>query len=107
MTDTLQTDVLIIGSGLAGLYTALHIDKRLAVLFTTKESVDSSSSWLAQGGIAAALAKDDTPEFHVEDTLLAGAGLCDEAAVRVLTAEGPEDVRRLAVTPRGVKRCAR
>ncbi|MDR1669587.1 MAG: L-aspartate oxidase [Oscillospiraceae bacterium] len=96
MTDQIRTDVLIVGSGLAGLYTALHIDKRLSVLFTTKESVDSSSSWLAQGGIAAAIAKDDTPEYHVEDTLLAGAGFCDEAAVRVLAAEGPEDVRRLA-----------
>ncbi|MDR1692393.1 MAG: FAD-dependent oxidoreductase, partial [Oscillospiraceae bacterium] len=96
MSDSLRTDVLIVGSGLAGLYTALNIDKRLSVLFSAKESVDSSSSGLAQGGIAAAVAKDDTPEYHVEDTLIAGAGLNDEEAVRTLAAEGPEDVRRLA-----------
>ncbi|MDR0326391.1 MAG: L-aspartate oxidase [Oscillospiraceae bacterium] len=91
----MKTDVLIIGSGLAGLYTALHIDRGLSVLFVTKESMDESSSWLAQGGIAAAVSKDDTPEYHMEDTLAAGAGLCDGQAVRVLAAEGPEDIRRL------------
>ncbi|MCL1807968.1 MAG: L-aspartate oxidase [Oscillospiraceae bacterium] len=91
----MKTDVLIIGSGLAGLYTALHIDERLSVLFVTKESMDASSSWLAQGGIAAAVSKDDAPAYHVEDTIKAGAGLCDEEAVRILAAEGPKDIRRL------------
>jgi L-aspartate oxidase len=89
----MRTDVLIIGSGLAGLYTALHIDPKLSVLFVTKENY--SSSWLAQGGIAAAIAADDTPQYHTEDTLAAGAGLCDTEAVRVLAAEGPLDIARL------------
>jgi L-aspartate oxidase len=91
----MKTDVLIIGSGLAGLYTALNIDQKLSVLFVTKEKIDSSSSWLAQGGIAAAISGDDTPEYHLEDTLSAGAGLCDEQAVRILASEGPSDIRRL------------
>jgi len=92
----MKTDVLIIGSGLAGLYTALHIDPKLSVLFVTKENIDSSSSWLAQGGIAAAVAADDKPQYHIEDTLAAGAGLCDAEAVRILAAEGPGEIARLA-----------
>lgn len=91
----MKTDVLIIGSGLAGLYTALQLDPSLSVLFVTKESVGDSNSWLAQGGIAAAIGTDDMPEYHVEDTLIAGAGLCDDQAVRVLAAEGPGDIKRL------------
>jgi L-aspartate oxidase len=90
---SVKTDVLIIGSGLAGLYAALHIDPKLSVLFVTKENI--SSSWLAQGGIAAAIAADDKPQYHIEDTLAAGAGLCDAEAVRVLAAEGPGEIARL------------
>ncbi|MGI5971353.1 MAG: L-aspartate oxidase [Oscillospiraceae bacterium] len=88
-------DVLIIGSGLAGLYTALHIDERLRCAVVTKEGWEDSSSWLAQGGIAAAIAVDDTPANHFEDTLAAGAGLCDEEAVRVLVDEGPGNINEL------------
>ncbi|MCL2030700.1 MAG: L-aspartate oxidase [Oscillospiraceae bacterium] len=95
-----ETDVLIIGCGLAGLYAALHIDPRLRVLFVTKENADTSISWLAQGGIAAAVGAGDDPELHLRDTLEAGAGLCDEAAVRVLVSEAPREIeilRRMAV----------
>ena len=93
--ETRQTDVLIVGSGLAGLYTALHIDLALSVLFVTKDAVDISSSWLAQGGIAAAISPEDSPQSHFEDTLIAGDHLCDERAVQVLVDEGPRDIRRL------------
>ena len=90
-----MTDVLIIGAGIAGLYTALNLDPRLNISIATKEGVDSSNSWLAQGGIAAAISKEDSPKQHLEDTLVAGAGLCDAAAVSVLVDEGPRDVVRL------------
>jgi L-aspartate oxidase len=89
----MKADVIIIGSGIAGLYTALHIDPKLSVLFVTKEKL--TSSWLAQGGIAAAVASDDAPQYHAEDTLAAGAGLCDPEAVRILSAEGPGEIARL------------
>lgn len=92
---TLSYDVLIVGSGIAGLYAALNLDGDVRCAILTKEGVDISSSWLAQGGIAAAISKDDRPQFHYEDTLAAGAGLCDEAAVRVLVDEGPADIERL------------
>ncbi len=93
--ETLCYDVVIIGSGIAGLYAALNLDSRLSCAVLTKEGVDISNSWLAQGGIAAAVSKDDRPQFHYEDTLLAGAGLCDEKAVRILVDEGPEDISAL------------
>jgi L-aspartate oxidase len=90
-------DILVIGSGIAGLTTALEAAARgLAVLLVTKERLEQSNTWYAQGGIAAALGDDDTPESHAADTLAAGAGLCDPAAVRVLVEEGPEAVRHLA-----------
>lgn len=93
--DTLCYDVLIIGSGIAGLYAALNLDPKLSCAILTKEGMDISSSWLAQGGIAAAITTDDRPQFHYEDTLTAGAGLCDERAVRILVEEGPADIERL------------
>jgi len=92
---TQQYDVLIFGSGIAGLYSALHIDpdKKCAVI--TKAEMDGSNSWYAQGGIAAVIAPDDKFESHIEDTLVAGAGLCDTEAVKVLVSEGPNDIREL------------
>ena len=93
--ETLYYDVVIIGSGIAGLYAAIHLDSRLSCAILTKEGVDISNSWLAQGGIAAAVSHDDRPQFHYEDTLTAGAGLCDEKAVRVLVDEGPRDIETL------------
>ncbi|MDP4109909.1 MAG: L-aspartate oxidase [Bacillota bacterium] len=93
--ETLSFDTVIIGSGIAGLYAALNLDKRLSCAILTKEGVDISNSWLAQGGIAAAVSPGDKPQFHFEDTITAGAGLCNEKAVRVLVDEGPQDIASL------------
>ncbi len=91
-----QADVVVIGSGVAGLTTALQIRAHnLSVLLVTKSSIDAGSTKWAQGGIAAALGPGDSPSQHEEDTLVAGAGLCDLAAVKVLVSEGPEAVRKL------------
>ncbi len=88
--------VLIVGAGLAGLSAALSVAPRKAlVLSPTPLNQGCSSAW-AQGGMAAALADDDAPALHAADTIAAGAGLCDPAAVEILTAEGPEAVRKLA-----------
>ncbi len=88
-------DVVIIGSGIAGLYAALHIDASLRVALVTKENLKKSNSYYAQGGIAAVLSPTDNFESHIEDTLIAGAGLCNEEAVRVLVEEGPENIQEL------------
>ncbi|MEZ0091445.1 L-aspartate oxidase [Streptacidiphilus sp. EB129] len=96
---TAATDVVVVGSGVAGLTTALRLRASgLRVLVVTKAMLDDGSTRWAQGGIAAALGEGDTPEQHLDDTLVAGAGLCDEEAVRVLVTEGPEAVRRLIAT---------
>ena len=93
--NELKCDALIVGAGLAGLYAALNIDPGLKCLIVTKEDVKTSNSWLAQGGIAAAVSPQDKPRYHYEDTLTAGAGLCDAEAVRVLVEEGPSDIETL------------
>jgi len=92
-----ETDVVVIGSGIAGLTTALRIaaSSGLRVLVVTKDVLAAGSTRWAQGGIAAALAPDDSPADHLTDTLLAGVGLCDSDAVEVLVAEGPLAVREL------------
>ena len=96
---TATTDVVVVGSGVAGLTTALRLRAAgLTVLVVTKAMLDDGSTRWAQGGIAAALGEGDTPEQHLDDTLVAGAGLCDEAAVRILVTEGPAAVRRLIAT---------
>ena len=93
---TARADVIVVGSGIAGLTTALQCRTYgLTVLLVTKASVDEGSTKWAQGGIAAALGDGDSPEAHEKDTLVAGAGLCDVDAVRVLVTEGPEAVRKL------------
>ena len=88
-------DVLIVGGGAAGLYTALCLPKTLRVGLITKDSLSVSASDWAQGGIAAAIAPEDSPQLHVEDTLKAGAGLCNPAAVQLLVEKAPECVRSL------------
>ena len=91
-----SADVVVIGSGVAGLTTALQIRAHnLSVMLITKARVDEGSTKWAQGGIAAALGPGDSPSDHERDTLVAGAGLCDLPAVKVLVTEGPEAVRRL------------
>ena len=93
---TARADVVIVGSGVAGLTAALHARRTgRTVLLVTKGRVEEGSTRWAQGGIAAALADDDTPEEHLHDTLVAGAGLCDVDAVAALVTEGPECVRNL------------
>lgn len=89
-------ECLVIGSGIAGLYTALAAaSEGIKVLLLTKHSMLDSSTDKAQGGIAAALGSSDSPLLHLEDTLVAGAGLCDLDAVEVLVNEGPGRVEEL------------
>jgi L-aspartate oxidase len=90
------TDVVVAGSGIAGLTTALYLrEAGLHVTVVTKVNIDDGSTRWAQGGIAAVLDPLDTPAAHEADTLVAGVGLCDPAAVRVLVVEGPARVREL------------
>ncbi len=95
MGKSVDVDYLIIGSGISGLYAALLLSEHGEVLLITKESVIDASTSYAQGGVASVLAETDTFESHIQDTLVAGAGLCDPEAVRVLVTEGPSHVRRL------------
>ncbi|MEO6500550.1 MAG: L-aspartate oxidase [Jatrophihabitantaceae bacterium] len=97
-----ETDVVVVGSGIAGLTTALRIaagsggdGPGLRVLVVTKDVLAAGSTRWAQGGIAAALGPDDTAEAHLQDTLVAGVGICDVDAVRVLVDEGPQAVQEL------------
>ncbi|MFJ5827697.1 L-aspartate oxidase [Streptomyces sp. NPDC093089] len=95
----IEADVVVVGSGVAGLTAALRCTAAgLRTVVVTKARLDDGSTRWAQGGIAAALGEGDTPEQHLDDTLVAGAGLCDEDAVRLLVTEGPDAVRRLIAT---------
>ncbi|OWA14821.1 L-aspartate oxidase [Streptomyces sp. CS159] len=92
-------DVVVVGSGVAGLTAALRCEAAgLTTVVVTKARLDDGSTRWAQGGIAAALGEGDTPQQHLDDTLVAGVGLCDEEAVRTLVTEGPGAVRRLIET---------
>ena len=90
-----QFDVLVLGGGIAGLTAAISAARRWHVGLLTKASLNDTTTFLAQGGIAAALGESDSPELHFQDTVKAGAGLCDPDAVRVLVNEGPDRVREL------------
>ncbi|SCK58245.1 L-aspartate oxidase [Streptomyces sp. WMMB 322] len=95
----IDADVVVVGSGVAGLTAALRCDAAgLRTVVVTKARLDDGSTRWAQGGIAAALGDGDSPAQHLDDTLVAGAGLCDEQAVRMLVTEGPAAVRRLIRT---------
>ncbi|MEU2871856.1 L-aspartate oxidase [Streptomyces olivoreticuli] len=96
---SVDADVVVVGSGVAGLTVALRCAAAgAAVTVVTKARLDDGSTRWAQGGIAAALGDGDTPEQHLDDTLVAGAGLCSDEAVRALVTEGPDAVRRLIAT---------
>ncbi|MFF1487687.1 L-aspartate oxidase [Streptomyces sp. NPDC058319] len=96
---SVAADVVVVGSGIAGLTAALRCEAAgLTTVVVTKARLDDGSTRWAQGGIAAALGEGDTPGQHLDDTLVAGAGLCDEEAVRILVTEGPDAVRRLMST---------
>lgn len=93
---SITADAVVVGSGVAGLTCALQLRKRVdKVIVLTKGVLESGSTLWAQGGIAAALDATDSPAAHLEDTLVAGVGLCDRAAVDVLVTEGPHRVREL------------
>ena len=95
MNDYSQFDVLVIGSGAAGLYAALCLNERYKVGLITKSKLKTGASRWAQGGIAAAIAPDDSPLLHIDDTLKAGAGLCDRVAVDFLVTNGAKAIASL------------
>ena len=95
MTERVRTRFLVVGSGVAGLHTAWRASEHGDVMLLTKRSLFDSATAYAQGGIAAALGAGDSPALHRQDTLAAGAALCDAAAVQVLVEEGPARVREL------------
>ena len=92
---TLDFDFIIIGSGLAGLVAAYHAADHGSVALISKSELDVSNSYHAQGGIAVAIDKDDHPENHFQDTLIAGRGLCDHDAVDILVREGQECIQEI------------
>ncbi|HEX8522666.1 MAG TPA: L-aspartate oxidase [Tepidisphaeraceae bacterium] len=89
------TDVLVIGGGVAGLRAAIAASESASVVLLTKDTIDQSNTWYAQGGIAAVLQPHDSYESHINDTKIGGAGLCDDRAVRITVEEGPKRVLEL------------
>ncbi len=90
-----KTDFLVVGSGVAGLNTAIEAARYGEVLLVTKSTLDESSSYWAQGGVAAVLESNDSYENHIKDTLEAGRGYCNPEAVEILVKEGAERIREL------------
>jgi L-aspartate oxidase len=95
MTIDHQHDVLIIGSGAAGLSLALRLDERLKIAVISKRELEETNTYYAQGGISVVLDEMDTVASHVKDTLNAGAGLCDEATVQLVVENGPSNIEWL------------
>jgi len=91
----LRGDIVVVGAGIAGLTAALVAAEHAQVLVLAKGSLDASSSYAAQGGVAAAIGPDDDPSLHAADTLAAGRGLCRPSTVELLTAEAPERIAHL------------
>src|ERR1700744_1096035 len=90
-----QRNIIVVGSGIAGLIAALRLSRRFRVTLVTKSEVAESNTRWAQGGIAAAVFPDDSVAEHVADTMRAGAGLCNREAVKVLCSEGPARIKDL------------
>src|SRR5438874_3913563 len=88
-------DVAVVGGGIAGLSVALRLPAHMRVALFTKGQLGESNTRYAQGGLAVALGADDSPELHFQDTLAAGAGLCDQEAVRILVEQAPAAVEWL------------
>jgi L-aspartate oxidase len=95
LREPVTADFLIVGSGIAGLRAAVALALHGRVLILTKADPAAGSTGYAQGGVAAAVGPDDSPDLHARDTIAAGDGLCDEAAVRILVTDGPRYVREL------------
>src|SRR5215471_8327555 len=91
----MNPDFLVIGAGVAGLRAAIELAEAGTVLVVAKDNLHESSSVYAQGGIAVALSDDNEVELHEQDTLYAGDGLCDPAAVRALVEGGPAAIEEL------------
>jgi L-aspartate oxidase len=95
MAEPLETDYLVIGSGIAGLnFALLAAEHGRVIVITKKRPTDTNTNW-AQGGVAAVLARDDSFETHIQDTLVAGDGLCDREVVEMCVEDGPTQVKRL------------
>lgn len=90
-----QYKYIIVGGGLAGLYTAFHLSSLGKVAIITKDKISDSNSYFAQGGMAAVITRDDTTLGHLEDTLVAGRGLCLPESVKVLVEEAPKRIEDL------------
>ena len=88
-------DYIIVGSGLAGLYAAYKASAKGSVAVITKSFLRESNSFNAQGGIAAVTSRDDNPEIHKSDTLIAGRGLCEDRSVEILVNEGPDRIAEI------------
>jgi L-aspartate oxidase len=93
--ERIDSDFIVIGGGVAGLRAAVELSKAGRVLLLTKTELSESNSQYAQGGIAAAVGDSDSTDLHFNDTLAAGSGLCDEAAVKILADEAPGEIRKL------------
>lgn len=91
----IETDVVIVGSGVAGLTLALHLESKYRVCLVCKSELTATNSSMAQGGIAAVMATDDTFEDHIHDTLVAGAGLCNPEVVSKVVEHAPKSIENL------------